>query len=56
MKQADVVNWYVRVLNEEGAFESVAEMASEFRQVRAIIQVNPVFLLAIILAGDSTNR
>ncbi|CAM6097164.1 unnamed protein product [Calypogeia fissa] len=38
MKQAELVNWYVRRLNDEGAFSSIAEMANEYRQVRAIIQ------------------
>ncbi|KAL2629746.1 hypothetical protein R1flu_014432 [Riccia fluitans] len=38
MKQADLTNWYVGELNEQGAFESLADMANEYRQVRAIIQ------------------
>ncbi|BBN08841.1 DNA replication licensing factor MCM6 [Marchantia polymorpha subsp. ruderalis] len=38
MRQADLTNWYVGELNEQGAFESLSDMANEYRQVRAIIQ------------------
>ncbi|KAL3687903.1 hypothetical protein R1sor_014212 [Riccia sorocarpa] len=38
LKQADLTNWYVGELNEQGAFESLSDMANEYRQVRAIIQ------------------
>lgn len=40
MRQADLTNWYVGELNEQGAFESLSDMANEYRQVRAIIQVS----------------
>ncbi|KAG6556139.1 hypothetical protein Mapa_002080 [Marchantia paleacea] len=38
MRQADLTSWYVGELNEQGAFESLSDMANEYRQVRAIIQ------------------
>jgi hypothetical protein len=39
LKQRDLQSWYVKELHEKQHFSSLAEMAQELKQVKAIIQV-----------------